>query len=67
MIIDKVNKGGIILSDNVLWGGKVVEEVGENDIETKEIIAFNKKLKEDPRVEIILLPFRDGISIARKI
>ncbi len=67
LIINKVNKGGIILSDNVLWGGKVIEKVNDKDIETKEIIAFNKKLISDPRVEIILLPFRDGISIARKI
>ena len=67
LIINKVNKGGIILSDNVLWGGKVIEKVNDNDIETKEIIAFNNKLKDDSRVEIILLPFRDGISIARKI
>ncbi len=66
-IIDKVNVGGIILSDNVLWGGKVVKTPLKNDWDTKSIINFNTKLKKDKRVEILLLPFRDGISIARKL
>ncbi len=66
-IIDKVNTGGIILSDNVLWSGKVLNKSVENDLETKEIIAYNAKMKADKRIEMLLLPIRDGISIGRKL
>jgi len=66
IIIDKLNKGGIILSDNVLWGGKVLKKELNNDIETEEITAYNLKLKNDFRIETILLPIRDGISISIK-
>ncbi|MDR0229578.1 MAG: O-methyltransferase [Flavobacteriaceae bacterium] len=65
LIIDKMNKGGIILSDNVLWSGKVIEEIKSNDISTQEIDAYNKLLKDDPRVETILLPIRDGLTVSR--
>ena len=64
-IIDKMNSGGIILSDNVLWSGKVVEKLDPKDEDTKALIAYNKLLKEDPRVETILLPIRDGLTISR--
>lgn len=66
-IIKKVTTGGIILSDNVLWGGKVTEKLQKDDFDTKSIINYNNKLKQDARVEILLLPIRDGISIARKV
>ena len=66
-IIDSVNTRGIILSDNVLWGGKVVKRPLTNDRDTQSIIAYNTKLTNDKRVETLLLPFRDGLSIARKI
>ena len=65
-IIDKVKPGGYILADNVLWSGKVVEPVKDSDKSTKAILAFNRKIQADPRVENILLPLRDGIMIARK-
>jgi len=65
LVIDKMNPGGIILSDNVLWSGKVLEKVEENDVDTEQIILFNKKVKEDKRVETILLPIRDGLSLCR--
>ncbi len=65
LIIDKMNPGGVILSDNVLWSGKVVQEVDEKDIDTKELIIYNKKINEDPRVETVLLPIRDGLTITR--
>ncbi len=65
LIIDKMNKGGIILSDNVLWSGKVVEEIKENDKVTSTLLEYNKKLKEDPRIETVLLPIRDGLTISR--
>jgi len=65
LIIDKMQKGGIILSDNVLWSGKVVEKLDPKDSSTKTLIEYNKLLKEDPRVETILLPIRDGLSVSR--
>jgi len=64
-VIDKMNSGGIILSDNVLWSGKVVEKPDPKDEDTKALIAYNKLLKEDSRVETILLPIRDGLTISR--
>jgi len=66
MIIDKLNPGGIILSDNVLWSGKVVEPTAEKDIDTKVLKEYNKLLKDDPRLETILLPIRDGLTISRR-
>jgi predicted O-methyltransferase YrrM len=66
-VIDKLNKGGIILSDNVLWSGKVLDKPNNNDIDTQAIISFNKKISSDIRTETILLPFRDGISLTRKL
>ena len=66
VIIDKLNSGGVILSDNVLWSGKVIEKVDAKDIDTKGVLAFNALLKNDPRVETIILPIRDGLSISRK-
>jgi predicted O-methyltransferase YrrM len=65
LILPKMNKGGIILSDNVLWSGKVVETLKKSDKSTAAIMAYNKKLKEDPRVETIMLPIRDGLTVCR--
>lgn len=64
LIIDKVNKGGIILADNVLWSGKVVR--GATDMDTQLLDTFNKKVNDDPRVENMILPLRDGLTIIRK-
>lgn len=64
-IIDKMNPGGIILSDNVLWSGKVIQELDPKDIDTKGLLAYNELLKEDARVETVLLPIRDGLTISR--
>ncbi len=60
----KVRSGGIILADNVLWKGRVINEV--RDKKTEIIRDFNKKIKEDQSLEIVILPIRDGISIIRK-
>lgn len=65
-IIDKLKPGGIILSDNVLWSGKVLESVNPDDKDTAALIAYNRLLKSDPRIETMLIPIRDGISICRK-
>lgn len=64
-VISKMNKGGIILSDNVLWSGKVLQEVKNNDKSTKILLDYNQKINQDPRVETILLPIRDGLTISR--
>ncbi|PID68723.1 MAG: methyltransferase [Flavobacteriales bacterium] len=65
LIIDKMNKGGLILADNVLWSGKVLKKPEKGDEDTKILIAFNKMVNENPRVETILLPIRDGLTICR--
>jgi predicted O-methyltransferase YrrM len=65
MILPKMNKGGIILSDNVLWSGKVIEPLQKNDISTKVLIEYNELLKNDPRIETVLLPIRDGLTVSR--
>jgi len=65
LIIDKMNPGGIILSDNVLWSGKVVEELDSKDTDTKVLLAYNKLMNEDTRIETVLLPIRDGLTISR--
>jgi predicted O-methyltransferase YrrM len=65
MIVPKMNKGGIILSDNVLWSGKVLEPLQKNDLSTKILLEYNQLLKNDPRVETVLLPIRDGLTVSR--
>lgn len=65
MIVPKMNKGGIILSDNVLWSGKILEPLHPNDISTKVLLEYNTLLKNDPRVETVLLPIRDGLTVSR--
>lgn len=66
LIIDKLNPGGIILSDNVLWSGKVLEPLKKNDFATKALIDYNQLLKTDKRIETVLLPIRDGLTLSRK-
>ncbi|MEZ7945390.1 MAG: O-methyltransferase [Flavobacteriaceae bacterium] len=65
LIIDKMNKGGVILSDNVLWSGKVVEKLDPKDQDTKALLEYNKLLNTDKRIETVLLPIRDGLTISR--
>ena len=67
-IIDKLNSGGIILSDNVLWSGKVLDtKFKKEDTSTPALIEYNKLLKEDSQIETVLLPIRDGLTISRKL
>lgn len=66
LIIDKLNSGGIILSDNVLWHGKVVEPLNDKDVSTKAVLDYNTLLKKDKRIETVVLPIRDGLTISRK-
>jgi caffeoyl-CoA O-methyltransferase len=65
LIVPKMNKGGIILSDNVLWSGKVLEPLQPNDSSTKVLLEYNKLLNNDARVETVLLPIRDGLTVSR--
>ncbi|MCP3932640.1 MAG: O-methyltransferase [Bacteroidetes bacterium] len=64
LLFEKVNPGGYILADNVLWSGKVINN--EGDADTQNLRSFNEKIKNDHRVENILLPIRDGVMIVRK-
>ncbi len=66
LVFDKVRPGGYIISDNVLWSGKVADNT-KNDKDTVSIRAFNQKLHLDNRVENILLPIRDGLMVVRKL
>jgi len=65
-VIPKLNAGGFIIADNVLWDGKVVKQVPKNDISTKGIIAFNEYIQKDTSVENLILPLRDGLTLIRK-
>lgn len=65
LIIDKMNKGGVILSDNVLWSGKIVEKLDPKDKDTAVLLEYNKLLNEDDRIETVLLPIRDGLTVSR--
>ena len=66
-VIKKSKSGTVILSDNVLWTGKVVEPLDPKDKTTKVLLDYNKKLAEDPRVQTSLLPIRDGLTMSRVI
>ena len=65
LILPKMNKGGVILSDNVLWSGKVMEPLHPNDVPTKVLIEYNQLLATDSRVDTVLLPIRDGLTVSR--
>lgn len=65
LLLSKLPKGAVILSDNVLWSGKVVETLDDSDVDTKALLEYNKRLNEDPRLETVLLPIRDGLSVSR--
>ncbi len=64
-VLKKTKPGSIILSDNVLWSGKVVEPLDEKDKATEILLDYNRMLKNDPRVETVLLPIRDGLTLSR--
>lgn len=66
LIIEKLRSGGIIISDNVLWSGKVIEPIKKVDLATEALLKYNKILAEDERLETVMLPIRDGLTISRK-
>lgn len=63
-IIPKMRKNGLIISDNVMWSGKVLDEFDSKDKSTIALKKYNKKIKNDPRVKTMILPFRDGLSFS---
>lgn len=67
LILPKLKKGAVILSDNVLWSGKVVEKVKDDDVDTQALLQYNKHLNEHPKLETVILPIRDGLSISRVV
>ena len=66
LIFDKVNSGGYIIADNTLWNGKVIESPLSRDARTLGIVKFNEMIKNDTRVEKVILPLRDGMTLIRK-
>jgi predicted O-methyltransferase YrrM len=66
LIVDRVRSGGLIIADNVLWSGKVIEQVDSSDKATLALLEYNRMVQNDPRVENLLLPLRDGLMICRK-
>lgn len=65
LLLPKLHTGAVILSDNVLWSGKVVEPVAKDDKDTKALLTYNTLLNEHPKLETVLLPIRDGLTISR--
>jgi caffeoyl-CoA O-methyltransferase len=65
LIVDRVRSGGLIIADNVLWSGKVLEPATDEATESLQI--FNKKVAKDSRVETVILAVRDGLTLLRKI
>lgn len=66
IILEYVKPGGFILVDNVLWSGKVIDQKSPEDLHTKGIIEFNEYIKKDDRIEKVILPLRDGLTLIRK-
>jgi len=66
LVFDKIKPGGFIIADDILWDGKVVEELNPKDTQTKGILAFNDFVQNDDRVENVVIPLRHGITLIRK-
>jgi predicted O-methyltransferase YrrM len=65
IILPKLKSGSVILSDNVLWTGKVIEELQKGDKDTEALLKYNKMINEHSQLETVLLPIRDGLTITR--
>ncbi|MCQ2349842.1 MAG: O-methyltransferase [Paludibacteraceae bacterium] len=66
MVLPKVKQGGFILADNTLWGGKLLQPLQHGDQQTRAILAFNNMIANDSRIEKVILPMRDGLTIMQK-
>ena len=60
-----VHSGSVLIADNILWSGKVVQPVAHNDRHTQALLEFNRMVAEDPRTENVILPLRDGLNLIR--
>lgn len=67
LVFPKVAIGGVIIADNTLWAGKVIQKVARTDEQTIRILEFNNFVQSDPRVETFMIPVRDGMTVLRKI
>ena len=68
MVVSKLKKGGVLIADNVLWNGKVLNyKQKSTDSETMSIILFNELVKKNKQLETLLLPIRDGLMVCRKV
>jgi len=67
LCLDKTRTGGFLIADNVLWSGKVVQQLKKIDKDTQALLDFNRMVHEDPRVSNMLLPIRDGLMILQKL
>ena len=65
MVMQHMNKGGFILADNTLWDGHVLEQQPVNDAQTQGVMEFNDLVAKDTRVEKVILPIRDGLTMIR--
>lgn len=65
VILPKLKSGSVILSDNVLWTGKVIEPLSKGDLDTEALLRYNKMINDHPKLETVLLPIRDGLTITR--
>ncbi len=67
LLLSRLKSGAVIISDNVLWSGKVIEPLKADDEDTKALLHYNKVINEDSRLESVILPIRDGLTISRII
>jgi len=66
-VMDYLNDGGYIIADNTLWAGKVVDAKAQREAQTRGILAFNDHVMQDPRVEKVIIPLRDGLTLIHKL
>ena len=67
LVMDYLNDGGFMIADNTLWAGKVVDPKAQREAQTRGILAFNDHVKHDPRVEKVIIPLRDGLTLIHKL
>jgi predicted O-methyltransferase YrrM len=67
LVMDYLNEGGYIIADNTLWAGKVVDPNAQREAQTRGVMDFNDHVKQDPRVEKVILPLRDGLTLIHKL
>lgn len=67
LVFDKLNPGGYIIADNVLWSGNVLKDPTLTDDDTKALVQFNENIQNDSRIENVLFPVRDGLMVVRKV